>query len=151
MLRDAIRAAFFAAIAALPLASPAAPAPASAAPAKVLRVPYLIAETSFDPTVVNDEYSGRVCEEIFESPLTYDFLARPARLKPQTLEAMPEVSDNGSTYTLHLRRGIHFSADPAFGGRPRELTASDYEFTLKRMMDPRWKSPNLWLIEDRIA
>jgi ABC-type transport system substrate-binding protein len=123
----------------------------AAAPLKVLRVPYLIAETSFDPTVVNDQYSGRVCEEIFEAPLTYDFLARPAKLKPQTLEAMPEVSDGGRTYTLHIRRGIYFSDDPAFGGRKRELVAKDYEYTIKRMIDPRWHSPNLWLVEDRIA
>src|SRR3954471_1493153 len=126
--------------------------PASAAaPLKVLRVPYLIAETSFDPTVVNDEYSGRVCEEIFESPLTYDFLARPAKLKPQTLEAMPEVSEGGRTYTLHLKRGIFFAEDPAFEGRKRELVAKDYEYAIKRMIDPRWHSPNLWLIEERIA
>ena len=138
-------------LAGLAFAAAAAASLAAAAPLKVLRVPYLIAETSFDPTVVNDEYSGRVCEEIFEPPLTYDFLARPAKLKPQTLEALPEVADGGSTYTLHLRHGIHFADDPAFGGRTRELVASDYEYSLKRMIDPRWKSPNLWLIEDRIA
>src|SRR3954467_4690273 len=113
---------------------------AAAAAPKVLRVPYLIAETSFDPTVVNDEYSGRVCEEIFEAPLTYDFLARPAKLKPQTLEAMPEVTDNGATFTLHIRPGIYFADDPAFGGKKRELVAKDYEYTLKRMSDPRWHS-----------
>src|SRR3954470_7802300 len=122
-----------------------------AAPQKVLRVAYLIAETSFDPTVVNDLYSGNVCEEIFEAPLTYDFLARPAKLKPQTLEAMPEGTDNGATFTLHIRPGIYFADDPAFGGKKRELVAKDYEYTLKRMSDPRWHSPSLWLVEDRIA
>src|SRR3954463_1688156 len=122
----------------------------AAAPLKVLRVPYLIAETSFDPTVVNDEYSGRVCEEIFESPLTYDFLARPAKLKPQTLEAMPEISEGGRTYTLHIRRVLYFADDAAFGGRKRELVARDYEYAIKRMIDPHWHSPNLWLVEDRI-
>ena len=50
---------------------------AHAAPLKVLRVPFLIAETNFDSAMVSDEYSGSVCEEIFEPPLTYDFLARP--------------------------------------------------------------------------
>src|SRR4051812_49304240 len=125
--------------------------PAAAAGQKVLRVPFLIAETQFDPTIVNDQYSGNICEEIFEAPLTYDFLASPAKLKPLTLEAMPEVTDNGSTYTLHIRRGIYFADDPAFGGRKRELVAKDYEYAIKRVMDPRWHSPNLWLVEDRIA
>jgi len=92
-----------------------------------------------------------VMEEILEAPLTYDFLARPAKLKPQTLEAMPEVSDGGKTYTLRVRKGIYFNDDPAFGGGKRELVAADYEYALKRLMDPKNASPNLWLIEGRIA
>src|SRR6476661_5945192 len=100
----------------------------AAAPSKVLRVPFLIAETHFDSVTVSDEYSGSVCEEIFEPPLTYDYLARPAKLKPLTLEAMPEVTDNGQTYTLHIKPGIYFADDPAFEGKKRELVAKDYEF-----------------------
>jgi ABC-type transport system substrate-binding protein len=118
---------------------------------KVLRVAYLIAETSFDPAAVSDLYSTKVIEEILEAPLTYDFLARPARLKPATLEAMPEVTDGGRTYTLRLRKGIYFADDPAFNGRRRELTAADYELAFKRLIDPRLSSPNLWLIENRVA
>ncbi|HUP30125.1 MAG TPA: ABC transporter substrate-binding protein [Usitatibacter sp.] len=123
----------------------------AAAPLKVLRVPYLIAETHFDPAVVNDLYSNNVIEEIFESPLTYDFLARPAKLKPQTLVAMPEVSEEGRAYTLRVRPGIYFDDDPAFKGVKRELVAADYEYAIKRVIDPAVKSPNLWLIEGRIA
>ena len=122
-----------------------------AAPQKVLHVAYLIAETNFDPAFVSDLYSNNIVEEIFEAPLTYDFLARPAKLKPLTLEAMPEISDGGKTYTLKVRPGIYFTDDPAFEGRKRELTAADYDFTFKRLMDPKVSSPNLWLIEGRIA
>jgi ABC-type transport system substrate-binding protein len=118
---------------------------------KVLRVAFLIAETNFDPAATADLYSNNITEEIFESPLTYDFLARPAKLKPQTLEAMPEVTDGGMTYTLKLKKGIYFSDDPAFGGKKRELVASDYEFAFKRIIDPKVASPNLWLIEGRVV
>ena len=61
-----------------------------AAPQKVLRVPFLIAETNFDPAFVSDTYSATVNDEIFESPYTYDMLARPYKVIPQTAEAMPE-------------------------------------------------------------
>ncbi|HST01854.1 MAG TPA: ABC transporter substrate-binding protein, partial [Usitatibacter sp.] len=88
---------------------------------------------------------------ILESPLTYDFLARPAKLKPLTLEAMPEITDGGRTYTLHVKPGIYFADDPAFGGKKRELVADDYAFAMKRLMDPKVSSPNLWLIEGRVA
>ena len=135
----------------LALAAALAAAPAAFAEQKVLRVPFVIAETNFDPSFVSDLYSNGVCEEIFESPLTYDFLARPAKLKPQTLESMPEITDGGRTYTLRFRKGIYFTDDPAFNGKRRELTAADQEFAFKRLMDPRGSSPNLWLIEGRIA
>src|SRR5258706_11091278 len=117
---------------------------------KVLRVAYLIAETNFDPAATSDLYSNNITEEIFEAPLTYDFLARPAKLKPQTLEAMPEVTDGGRTYTLRIRKGIHYGDDPAFGGAKRELVARDYEYALKRPVVPEVKSPNPWLVGDRI-
>ena len=55
---------------------------------KVLRVPFIIAETNFDPAATSDLYSNNIIEAIIEAPLGYDYLARPAKLKPQTLEAM---------------------------------------------------------------
>ena len=118
---------------------------------KVLRVPFIIAETNFDPAFISDLYSATVINEIFDAPLTYDFLARPAKLKPQVLEAMPEITDGGRTYTLHLKKGIYYTDDPAFGGRKRELVAADYEFAMKRLMDPRIASPNLFLIDGRVV
>jgi ABC-type transport system substrate-binding protein len=136
---------------AMALVATLAPAHALAAPLKVLRVPYLIAETNFDPAAVSDLYSNNIIHEIFEPPLTYDFLASPAKLKPETAEAMPEIADGGRTYTIRLKKGIYFADDPAFGGRKRELVAADYDFAIKRLMDPKIASPNLWLIEGRVA
>lgn len=139
-----------AALAAAGLAIAMAAAQAAPSP-KVLRVPFIIAETSFDPAAVSDQYSNNVVHEIFEAPLTYDFLARPAKLKPETAEAMPEITDDGRTYTIRLKKGIHFADHPAFGGKKRELVAKDYEFAMKRLMDPKVASPNLWLIEGRVV
>src|SRR5512138_70996 len=121
-----------------------------AAAQKVLHIAFNVAETNFDPAFTSDLYSNSVTQEIFEPPLTYDFYAQPAKLKPETLEAMPEITDNARTYTLRLRRGLYYSDDPAFEGKPRELTAADYEFALKRLIDPKVSSPNLWLIDGRI-
>jgi peptide/nickel transport system substrate-binding protein len=137
-----LRAAAFAALLAM--------AALACAQQKVLRIPFVTAETNFDPAYVSDLYSNSVVQEIFDSPLTYDFYAQPPKLRPQTLEALPEITDGARTYTLHLRKGIYFSDDAAFGGKPRELVAADYEFALKRLLDPKISSPNLWLIEGRI-
>jgi ABC-type transport system substrate-binding protein len=123
-------------------APPAAAQPGTpAAPPKVLRYAFPVAETGFDPAQVSDIYSGIVAAHIFESPLSYDHLARPFKLKPSTAAAMPEVSDDFRTYVFRIRPGTLFADDPAFKGRPRELVAEDYVYALKRIADPAVKSP----------
>jgi len=117
------------------------------APEKVLRYAFRVAETGFDPAQYSDLYSNTIMANIFEAPLAFEYLARPVRLKPNTAAAMPEVSDDFKTFTVHIRPGIHFADDPAFGGKKRELTAHDYVYSLKRFYDPRSKSPKLYTLE----
>ncbi len=125
--------------------------PAVAAdPNKVLRIVWPTAETGFDPARVSDLYSNVVTEAIFERLLAYDYLERPAKLVPQVAEAMPEVADNGRTYTFRIRKGIHFTPDPAFKGKRRELTAEDFVYSFKRFVDPANRSPWAFMIEDKI-
>jgi ABC-type transport system substrate-binding protein len=50
-----------------------------------------------------------------------------------------------------VKPGIHFTTDPAFGGRPRELTAHDYVYSIKRLFDPKLRSQWLFLVEGKIA
>ncbi|MGH8851440.1 MAG: ABC transporter substrate-binding protein, partial [Casimicrobiaceae bacterium] len=128
-------------VASLAVALAPAPAGAAADPGKVLRLEFYVAETGFDPVKVQDYYSQTVCEAVFEPLMTYDYLARPARLKPRAAEAMPIVSDQARTYVFKIRKGIYFAPDPVFKGKPRELTAEDYAYTIKRFRDPANKSP----------
>src|SRR5690242_12912373 len=80
---------------------------------KVLRVTFGAAETGFDPVRVSDYYSSSIISAVFDPLLTYDYLARPAKLVPNTAEALPQVSADGRTYTLHLRKGVYFQEDAA--------------------------------------
>jgi ABC-type transport system substrate-binding protein len=114
---------------------------ASADRAKVFRYAFPIAETGFDPAQVIDLYSRIVTSHIFDGLYTYDHLARPFKIKPNTADGMPEVSSDFRTWTVHLRHGIYFDVDPAFGEQKRELVAADYVYSFKRHFDPRWKSP----------
>ena len=110
---------------------------------KVLRYAFPVAETGFDPVQISDLYSRIVTAHIFESPLRYDYLARPYKLRPGTAAAMPEVSADHRVFTVRIQPGIFFADDPAFGGRRRELIAADYVYQYKRFFDPRWKAPAL--------
>jgi ABC-type transport system substrate-binding protein len=116
--------------------------------ARTLRVAFQSAETGFDPAQVQDLYSRQVIGHILDAPLEYDYHARPALLKPNTVVALPEVSADYRTFTFRLRPGIYFADDPAFNGKPRELVAADYVYSWKRLYDPRWKSPMLFVLEN---
>lgn len=127
------------------------PGPALAAdPNKVLRIAFPTAETGFDPCRVTDTYSNTITEAIFERLLTYDYLARPARLVPMAAEAMPEVSDEGRTYVFRIRKGIFFASDPAFKGARRELVAEDFVYSYKRFLDPKNRSQWAFMLEGKI-
>ncbi len=122
----------------------------AAAQDKVLRYAFQVAETGFDPGQINDLYSSIILSHIFDAPLTYDFLARPSKVIPNTSAGMPEVSDDWRTWTIRIRPGIYFADDPAFKGRKRELTAADHVYSLKRHWDPKVKSPNLYLLDKKV-
>ena len=118
---------------------------------KVLHIAFRTAETGFDPQRVFDRYSVGICENLFEGLLTYDYLARPARLVPLTAEAIPEPEEGGTRYTFRIKPGILFADDPAFKGQKRELVAKDFEYMVKRFRDPRNRSPYEWLFENKLV
>ena len=113
--------------------------------AKVFRYALNTAETGFDPPRVSDQSSLRVLSHIFEPPLTYDPLARPVKLVPLVAAALPEVSADSRRFVFTIRPGILFADDPAFEGRPRELVAADFVYTIKRFFDPALRSE--WLYQ----
>lgn len=136
-------------IAGLPLQASIAASPAD--PSKVLRYIFPAAETGFDPAASHDLYSSTVVQSIFEPLYTYDYLARPAQLSARAADGLPEVADEGRTYTIRLKKGVYFAPDPAFNGKRREVTMADYVYSFKRLFDPRINSPHLWLFEGKIV
>jgi ABC-type transport system substrate-binding protein len=124
--------------------------PARAAPPaqpKVLHAYLSTGETGLDPAVASDVASLSLLENLFDPLLRYDYLARPVKLQPNTLAAMPTVEDGGLSYTFHLRQDVYFTADPALKGARRQVTAQDYLYSFKRLYDPALKSPWLYLFE----
>ena len=118
---------------------------------KTVRMAFRAAETGFDPQRIEDRYSVGIAENIFESLLTYDWLARPVKLAPQVVEAVPQPEEGSTRFTFRIKPGIYFADDPAFKGKRRELVAKDMEYAIKRFRDPANRSPYSWLFEDRIV
>jgi len=121
----------------------------AADPAKVLRLASPDIET-LDPQQFSDDPSFQVLMAIFEPLYEWDYLASPPKLSPLTAAALPEITDGGKTWTIRMKKGIRFTDDPAFGGKPRELTADDYVYSLKRWMDPNGRRGGSPIIADLI-
>ena len=120
-------------------------------PSKVLRVVFPTAETGFDPQASNDLFSNHINRALFDAPYTYDFLARPHKIIPNTAVALPNISADGLTWTIKIKPGIYFADDAVFKGQKRELTAADYVFSWKRVVDPRMRSPVLQTFDGKFA
>ena len=48
---------------------------------------------------------------------TYDYLARPSKLVPLTAEALPQITDDGKTYTIKLQQGHLLRRRPGVQGQ----------------------------------
>ena len=128
-----IRSCIACAVAALVLAAGSVASAADSS--KVLRVALPDIET-LDPEQWSDDPSFQVQDAIFEGLYEWHYLASPPRLSPMTAAALPEITDGGKTWTIRVKPGISFTDDPAFKGKPRELVAADYVYSLKRVLDP---------------
>jgi ABC-type transport system substrate-binding protein len=96
--------------------------------------------TSLDPQQGTDLYSTRVASAIFEALYEFEYLSSGSKVIPCTAEALPAITDDGKTWTMRVKKGIFFTDDPAFNGKPRELVAQDYIYSIKRILDPNLRS-----------
>ena len=130
--------------------APLAAAQGTAKEPKVLHMFLSTSETGLDPAVASNIETLSLLENLFDPLLRYDYLARPVKLQGNGAKDMPEVSADGLTYTFHIRPGMHFTPDPAFKGPPREVTAADYVYSIKRLYDPTLKSPWSFMFDGKL-
>ena len=81
--------------------------------------------SSLDPHELTGDWEDRIAGDIFEGLLTENAAAEPI---PGQAESW-EISDDETVYTFTLREGLTWS-----DGEP--VTASDFEFAFRRLMDP---------------
>jgi oligopeptide transport system substrate-binding protein len=118
---------------------------------KTLRIAFQADVTGFDPQATNDAYSGYVNNEMFDTMYVFDYYSRPMKIKGSIAESLPEISADGLTWKIRIKKGQYFSNDPVFQGKKRELTADDLVYSWKRMLDPKIISPKLWHIDGKLV
>lgn len=118
---------------------------------KVLNIAVGSEVKGMDPIYANDMYSSNETARVYESLLEYHYLKRPYALTPNLAEAMPEVSNNGLTYTFKIKKGVMFHDDKAFpAGKGRELVAQDFVYSIKRLADPKLQGLGWWTIDGKV-
>jgi ABC-type transport system substrate-binding protein len=111
---------------------------------------------SLDPASASDTLSASVQGNFYESLYTYHYLKRPVELIPQLAADMPQVSDDGLTYTIPIKKGVYYRRSECFdpladGRRTRGVTAEDFVLAFKRIADYHVISPlALPFIEDKV-
>lgn len=104
-----------------------------------------------DPAGAQDLYSSNEIMRVYEPLLQYHPLKRPYVLEPLLAEALPTVSKNNLVYTFKIRKGVKFHDSEVFSeGKGREVKAKDFEYSLKRLADPRVQSTGWWILENRV-
>jgi oligopeptide transport system substrate-binding protein len=120
------------------------------APVRALRVGMPLVPETLDPARADNMQVAMLMAGIYDTLYVLDPLARPAAIVPSAAAALPEISADFRTVTVRVRPGIFFTPHPSFGGRPRELTAADFAYAFKRVVDPAIRSPGLFLVEGKI-
>ena len=126
---------------------------------------------TLDPGNIETFYELIVAGQIFETLYGYHYLKRPYEVVPLLADGMPQISDDMQTYTIKIKKGVYFQDDLCFGFPPgggpqagpatarpfaetsygRELIASDFIYSLKRVANIKNRSKNWWIFEDKIA
>ena len=107
---------------------------------------------SLDPALAADMPSARAAALVWETPLQFDYAARPYRLLPYAAEDMPEVSADGLELTFRLRDDVWFGPDPCLDApdHRRRATAADFVYSVKRLADAKVSSSGYWLVEGKV-
>lgn len=101
---------------------------------------YLSSEpTSLDPARASDNYALSIMMNIYE-PLVLIHGDENANPIFTGGAATWDVSDDGLVYTFHLRDNQWWDGQP--------VTAQDYEYALKRAIDPATGAPYVYLLSD---
>lgn len=86
-----------------------------------------------DPHTSYDELSGIGQKLLFEGLVDYD---PEVRFVPRLARELPEISEDGLTYTFRLREGVLFH-------NGRELVAEDVRWSMEHLLAPDTHSPGL--------
>jgi len=112
---------------------------------------------TLDPGLVEDTLSAQIVNSTFY-PLVRDLEDKPGNIQPGMSDKWT-ISDDGLTYTFHIRQDISWVKWDGSkvvqvmdaNGKPMMVNAHDFEYGIKRMLDPRTASPYAYVFVDSLG
>ena len=99
---------------------------------KVLKIGITQDPTNLNPILMQGVYAESLAGNIFDTLISFKESAKQA--EPLLAESW-DISEDGKTYTFHLREGVKFHNGQAF-------TAEDVKYTFETTLDEKNASPN---------
>ncbi|ACF15073.1 extracellular solute-binding protein family 5 [Chloroherpeton thalassium ATCC 35110] len=124
-----------------------------AAGGKVYGGKFVYNETSdlptLDPVQIGDVASHHVANQVYE--LLVDLDQKTLEIVPELAKSW-EISEDGLTYTFHLRDSIYFHSSPCFPqATQKKMTASDVKYSFERVCDPNTQTKGFSIFKDRVV
>ena len=99
---------------------------------------------SLDPAFAKIRPSIWICNQIFSGLVQLD---DSLNIKPDIAKSWT-ISEDGKTYTFTLRNDVYFHKSQYFGpDSTRTVKASDFEYSLNRLLDEDIASPGRWILQ----
>ncbi len=114
---------------------------------KVFKYNQINSITSLDPAFSKSQSNIWVVNHIFNGLVQLD----------DSLNIIPAIAKSwevkhDTLYSFKLRDDVYFHDDPCFDeGKGRRVVASDFVFSLNRLLDEKVNSPGSWLFKDRVS
>lgn len=143
--------------------------PSAADERRVFRYNQPEALTSLDPAFARNQANSWAVAQLYNGLLELDSTLQPA----PALARRYAISSDGLTYTFWLRRGVRFHGSEVFlkdqtlvhpppnwiiehptefaaGPRGRLITAADFVYSFKRLLDSKTASPGGWIFRGKV-
>jgi oligopeptide transport system substrate-binding protein len=99
--------------------------------------------TSLDPIYARNQANIWATSQLFNSLVELD---EKLSINPSVAKSWT-ISENGDVYTFFLRDDVFFHDNSCFeDGKGRRVVASDFVFSLSRLVNPRLNSPGVWVL-----
>ena len=102
---------------------------------------------SLDPAFAKDQSTMWPCNQLYNSLVQLD---DNLNVQPCIAQSW-NISEDGKTYTFHLRNDVLFHDNECFeGGKGRVVNAADVVFSFKRIIDKKVASPGAWIFNNSV-